>query len=226
MVVWSGTRAALVVASGVVIAMLGASCTVVLPASAPAEATPLPLSAGEIRQVRGVVPSPTVPVSAARQESLPSGAPPPTPLPATAAPLAPDLPPLPLPPRGQSDVQLNNPSTAAATANAATAVASIASQNATAAASPIREISIQDLAFSPATLTVVPGTRVIWRNRDPMMHQVRGGDFDSGRMQAGQYWASVLEKPGRYTFVCAFHPTMRAEITVSPDDSRPIHLGS
>jgi plastocyanin len=80
---------------------------------------------------------------------------------------------------------------------------------------------MQDLAFSPATLTVRPGTNVIWRNLDRVQHQVQGGEFDSGPVPSGRYWATLLEKPGRYAFICSFHPTMRAEITVSPDPTRP-----
>lgn len=202
-----------------------AACSVPLPASAPAENTPIP-QAGEIRQVRGVVPSPTVPTSAPRTESLAPGAPLPTPLSATATPVAPDVSTLDAPPAGRTGVQLDGPSAAAATASAATAVARVQRAAATAAALPTREIIMQDLAFSPATMTVRAGTKVVWLNRDRVMHQVQGGKFDSGHMPAGQYWASLMETPGRHAFVCSFHPTMRAEIIVTPDDSRPIHLGS
>ena len=71
-----------------------------------------------------------------------------------------------------------------------------------------------------------PGTTIVWRNQDRVQHHVTGGEFDSGRIHGGSQWAQVIGRPGLYQFLCSFHPTMRAEITVSTDDTRPLHLGS
>ena len=107
-----------------------------------------------------------------------------------------------------------------------TATAQAAAALAAAQALPVQEIVIRDLAFAPAALTVRPGTTIVWRNQDRVQHQVTGGEFDSNRIQAGGQWAQVIGKPGLYQFLCSFHPSMRAEITVLPDDTRPVHLGS
>jgi plastocyanin len=199
-----------------------AACAVPLTTSEPAAQGAL-AGAGQSRQVQPIAATetaarPTVALTATAE----FGAPPPTPLAATATPLPPPLPTLTLPPRPPLDAA----SQAAFDAVQATAAARAASATGTAAALPAQEIVIKDLAFSPTSLAVPPGTTVVWRNLDQVLHQVRGGEFDSGRIQSGGYWASILNRPGVYQFLCSFHPTMRAEITVASDDSRPIHLGT
>jgi plastocyanin len=214
--------------------LLGA-CVSPLPAAAPLEATAVPVSgsggASASRQIRGVVATETVrTVPATRAPLFDRDAPVPTPLPAQptafAAPVGPPLsPPQPtlVPP---ARPQLDPASQAAADANVATVVAVQAKASATAAGLPTLEIIMKDLAFAPQTLTVKPGTIVIWKNLDRVQHQVQGGEFDSGRIGAGSYWAATLGKPGRFAFVCSFHPTMRAEIEVSADDTKPIQLST
>ncbi|HEU5314499.1 MAG TPA: cupredoxin domain-containing protein [Chloroflexota bacterium] len=145
-----------------------------------------------------------------------------TPLAPTVTPVTPPLPTLTLAPRQPLDAG----SQAALAALQATAVVQLANATANAAALPAREVQMLDVAFTPTQLTVRPGTTVVWRNLDRVQHHVRGGEFDSGNIASGAYWASILPKPGLYQFICSFHPTMRAEITVTADDSRPIQLGS
>lgn len=178
---------------------------------------------GASRRIEPVVPTATVRPQAAPVPE--AGAPLPTPMAAAVTPVLPEPPALPtltLPPRRE----LDGASQAAGAAIAATAAVRVANATATALARPAQEVRIQDLAFQPAILTVAPGTTVVWRNADRVMHQVQGGEFDSGHLPAGQAWAMVMNRPGRYAFLCAFHPTMRAEITVSTDDTRPLHSGS
>ena len=214
-------------------AALGLSCALALtlaacavPFTAPEPAAQGALAGagtGQSRQIKAVAATETAPRAAVvLTPTAEFGAPPPTPLAATATPLPPPLPTLTLPPRPPLDAA----SQAALDAVKGTATARAASAIGTAAALPPREIRIKDLAFTPAGLTVPPGTTVVWRNQDQVLHQVRGGEFDSGRIQSGGYWASIVSRPGVYQFLCSFHPTMRAEITVTNDDSRPIHLGS
>lgn len=104
----------------------------------------------------------------------------------------------------------------AATANAATAVARQSRVAATATAVPTQQIAVQSFTFTPQTITVPPGTTVVWRNLDAATHQVAGSDFDSGRIPSGQYWAMQFLRPGTFDYVCSIHPTMRGQIVVSP----------
>ena len=219
-------------AASIATAALAVACAVPLPASQQAAATPAPLGPGGSTFVRGEVPTAT-PLPAAPTAVLPPDAPPPTPFAVgTGAPLRPEATPLaPLIPAFSAGAPappatLDAGSQPAATAIVGTAVAQASRTSATAIARPSQQITIKDLAFQPGGLTVPPGTTVIWRNTDRVTHQVKGGEFDSGRMAAGTTWASVMERPGRFAFICSFHPNMRAEINVSPDTSRPIHMGS
>jgi len=204
-----------------------AACAVPLAAQPPAGSAAVGASgstgAAQSRQVRPITPTETAarPTAVLTATAL-LGDPLQTPLAATVTPVPPPLPTLTLPPRPQLDA----PSQAALAAIQGTAAVQAAGATATAAALPPQEIDIKDLAFSPAALTVPPGTTVIWRNLDQVLHQVRGGEFDSGRIQSGGYWASILSRPGVYQFLCSFHPTMRAQVTVTNDDTRPIQLGS
>jgi plastocyanin len=83
-------------------------------------------------------------------------------------------------------------------------------------AEPVRA-DIAELAYRPATLTVVAGTVIEWVNRDPLMHTVTadGGAFDSGEIQPGGRWAHRFDTPGRFSFHCTPHPFMRGVVIVT-----------
>lgn len=74
--------------------------------------------------------------------------------------------------------------------------------------------------FSPGVLCVKPGSRVTWQSQDPGVdHTVSSvaGDsqpFDSGTLSYGSAFAAAFKKPGRYPYVCRFHPSMDGLITV------------
>ena len=162
------------------------------------------------QQIVGVVPTGTP--EPVQQRNTGGGGPPSVVLPLEGAPLRPDVPALPPP---FPTATLAPGPAAAATRNAATAIAGATSIAGTATALPAQNIVIQDFAFSPSTLTIRPGQTVIWRNLDISMHQITGGDFDSGRLYKGQYWAVKHEKPGVFSYFCTIHPSMQAQITVT-----------
>ena len=208
-------------------ALLLAACA--SPLGAPAETgrtTTAQSSAAAAPQARRVLPvDPTAtavrPVFVATTTPA-AAAPLVTPLAPTVSPIAPALPTLTLAPRAPLDVASREALDAVIGTATAQAVAALA----TAQALPAQEIVMRDLTFTPAALTVKPGTTIVWRNQDRVQHHVTGGEFDSGRIHGGSQWAQVIGRPGLYQFLCSFHPTMRAEITVSTDDTRPLHLGS
>ena len=50
---------------------------------------------------------------------------------------------------------------------------------------------------------------------DPVPHTVTAkGTFDSGSVAAGATWQYTAAKKGRFDYVCAFHPTMKATLVV------------
>lgn len=80
-------------------------------------------------------------------------------------------------------------------------------------------VTIQGSTFSPAALTVRAGTTVSWTNRDPVPHRVTSeaaGGFDSQRLDSGQTFSFTFTQTGTFAYRCAFHPSMRATVVVTP----------
>jgi plastocyanin len=73
--------------------------------------------------------------------------------------------------------------------------------------------------FSPAVLCVKPGSSVTWQSQDFTDHTVTSvagasQPFDSGSLSYGSAFAAAFRKPGRFPYVCRFHPSMAGLITV------------
>ena len=82
----------------------------------------------------------------------------------------------------------------------------------TSTSTPIADstIVIQDMAFSPSSLTVSPGATVSVTNKDLTGHTVTTDDksFDSGFISNGQTITFVAPTtPGSYRFHCSVHTT-------------------
>jgi plastocyanin len=99
----------------------------------------------------------------------------------------------------------------------ATPEASPAADAGPASATQTVEIEIQNFEFSPATLTVPPGTTVVWTNTSPTPHTVTGDFADSGIMETDGTFEWTFTDPGTYAYICALHPAMEAQIIVDPN---------
>jgi plastocyanin len=102
------------------------------------------------------------------------------------------------------------------TSVAAFAVVAIAQQ---VAATGSGEVAIDDFRFAPADLTVAPGTRVTWTNRDQEPHTVVSVDkdvvpFKSQALDTDDKFAFVFDKAGTYKYFCSVHPRMVGTVTV------------
>ena len=89
-------------------------------------------------------------------------------------------------------------------------------------------VTIQNFAFTPQTLTVKAGATVTWTNKDSVPHDVTSADglstsatttslFSSGTMSSGQSFSFTFKKPGTYFYECTIHaaePTMHAKVVV------------
>jgi len=77
-------------------------------------------------------------------------------------------------------------------------------------------VSIVNMSFSPATLTVTAGTNVTWTNNDGMTHTVTADDdsFDSGNITMGSKFSKVFPTAGTFSYHCTIHPTMKGTIVV------------
>ncbi len=72
--------------------------------------------------------------------------------------------------------------------------------------------------FSPALLTIKPGTTVTWKNVSLAPHTVTSDDgttFDSGTVAVGQSFQFKFTAAGTFTYHCNIHPYMKATIVVS-----------
>jgi len=77
-------------------------------------------------------------------------------------------------------------------------------------------VSIVNMSFSPANLSVSAGTTVTWTNNDAMTHTVTsdGGIFDSGNLAGGKAYSRAFATAGTFPYHCTIHPGMTGTITV------------
>jgi len=85
------------------------------------------------------------------------------------------------------------------------------------ASAATKSVSIDDFAFSPASLSVSKGTKVVWNFDDSATHNVtvRSGPkrFHSQDKRSGSF-SKKLKKAGTYKIFCSIHPDMKQTITV------------
>ena len=91
-----------------------------------------------------------------------------------------------------------------------------ATQNGSSPVMAKNAVTIQNMAFSPATLTVKVGDKVTWTNQDSVGHSATADDnsFDTGVIAQGQSGSTTFSKAGTYTYHCKVHPSMTATIIV------------
>jgi plastocyanin len=91
------------------------------------------------------------------------------------------------------------------------------SSNPTSSSTPTAaaSVSIQNFAFSPATVHVLQGGTVTWTNKDASAHTAtdNNGTFDSGNLATDQTFKFTFSTPGTYTYHCTIH-SMMASATV------------
>jgi plastocyanin len=81
---------------------------------------------------------------------------------------------------------------------------------------PGPQITIENFAFNPATLTVPVGTTVTWISRDDEPHTVTSSDgvFASPGLDADEAFSYTFSTPGTYNYHCKLHPHMTGTIIV------------
>jgi plastocyanin len=79
-----------------------------------------------------------------------------------------------------------------------------------------REVEMQNLVFSPVSLTVPVGTTVTWINKESMLHTVTSSDnfLNSGDMALNATYSKTFTTAGTYSYYCIYHVGMTAEIIV------------
>lgn len=85
-------------------------------------------------------------------------------------------------------------------------------------AAETKSIAIDNFAFDPPTLTVAPGTRIVWTNKYEEPHTVTSVNkempFKSQGLDTDDTFAITFDKPGTYKYFCSVHPHMVGEIVV------------
>ena len=79
------------------------------------------------------------------------------------------------------------------------------------------EIGIDNFAFTPATLTVKRGTKIVWINDDDVPHlivNVEGKFAPSKVLDTNQRFSATLTAPGTYRYFCSLHPQMQGKIVI------------
>lgn len=79
-------------------------------------------------------------------------------------------------------------------------------------------VTIDNFAFAPPMLTVAPGTKVEWNNKDEEPHTVVSADggvtFKSPALDTDDKFSFTFNKPGTYKYFCSVHPHMVGTIVV------------
>jgi plastocyanin len=79
------------------------------------------------------------------------------------------------------------------------------------------QVTIDNFAFSPVTLTVKAGGTVTWTNRDEEPHTVAASDgsFHSPGMGTGATFTHTFATAGTFDYVCSIHPMMHGTVVVT-----------
>lgn len=77
-------------------------------------------------------------------------------------------------------------------------------------------VTIEDLAFSPPTVTVESGDSVTWVNDDTVAHTATDvdGGFDTQRLDPGDSATVVFDTAGTSSYVCSIHAQMTGTVVV------------
>jgi len=81
---------------------------------------------------------------------------------------------------------------------------------------PTVEVNIAKFAFSPQEITVAPGTKVIWTNRDDTPHTVTSNDksFASKGLDTDDKFEHTFTSEGDFSYICTLHPFMTGVVHV------------
>lgn len=77
-------------------------------------------------------------------------------------------------------------------------------------------VTIQNFAFSPASLTINKGEAVTWTNEDSAPHQIASDNniFQGSPINKGQTYSFTFSDTGEFSYHCAIHPSMKGKIIV------------
>ena len=79
----------------------------------------------------------------------------------------------------------------------------------------VQIVGTNTFAFSPASITITPGTTVEWINHTQAPHTVTGNSFGSAIINPGGTYTFTFHAGGRFAYHCNIHPYMTGTINVT-----------
>lgn len=76
-------------------------------------------------------------------------------------------------------------------------------------------VLIDNLVFSPASVSARVGDTIEWTNRDAVAHTATAAGAWDIQIAAGKSARLAVRKPGSFNYFCRFHPNMTGRVTVS-----------
>ena len=78
------------------------------------------------------------------------------------------------------------------------------------------DVDIAKFLFAKKEITVVPGTTVVWTNRDETPHTVAAADksFSSKGLDTNDAFEHTFTKEGDFDYICTVHPFMTGVVHV------------
>lgn len=78
------------------------------------------------------------------------------------------------------------------------------------------QIVIENFMFYPPLLTVRVGDTIEWINRDFAPHTATDSNrvFDTGKMNREESASFVAKTPGRFSYICRYHPDMKGTLVI------------
>jgi plastocyanin len=88
----------------------------------------------------------------------------------------------------------------------------------------VLNVTIQDMEFGPAEMTIPLGSTVKWTNADNMNHNVKSigsNMLSSPLLDNGDSYTFTFDEEGTFEYFCSIHPSMKGKITVKPAHQVP-----
>jgi plastocyanin len=80
-----------------------------------------------------------------------------------------------------------------------------------------KDVSIENFAFTPFSVSVPVGDSVTWTNQDAAVTHTataNNGAFDTGQIKTGSSATVTFEKAGTFNYHCSVHPGMTGRVVV------------
>jgi len=81
---------------------------------------------------------------------------------------------------------------------------------------PPTQVVITKFTFAPKEITVAPGTKVVWTNKDETPHTVTSNDksFASKGLDTDDTYEHTFDREGDFAYICTVHPFMTGVVHV------------